>query len=231
MEVELEAEPTETLSPIVIDPSPATPPPPAGPAPSLRWSSFPEVRVARRRAVETPPLCGAVGGAKRHRDDLLLREAVRAYKTAAAPATLGPAPPASAPPPAPPPPAAPAVPPAPPREDVDDVFGRHVANELRLVGDLRAKQYAKLQIQNVLFQAQFGLSHAPHPGSSLFPSPAAEPPSPDGRPLDPEFPPDAAFLHLQMPSSSSSSSYPLADRGTACLQVLKSSPQSLDASE
>ncbi|KAJ8279993.1 hypothetical protein COCON_G00070590 [Conger conger] len=188
VEVELEAE--QSLSPIVIGAAPPTPPPPGpapGHAPVLRRISFPEVRVARRRAVETPPLCSGVGGAKRHRDDVFLREAVRA-------------------------------------EDVDDVFGRHVANELRLVGDLRAKQYAKLQIQNILFQAQFG-----HPGSSPFPSPAAGPPSPDGRPLDPEFPPDPTFLHLQMPSSSSS--YPLTDRGTPCLHVLKSSPRSLDASE
>ncbi|XP_035269039.1 uncharacterized protein LOC118225110 [Anguilla anguilla] len=203
VELEGEVEQTEALSPVVISPAPPTPPPPPlpapGPAPGLRWSlsSFPEVRVARRRAVETPPLCGA----KRHREDLLLREAVRAYKTTAATASLVPAPLAPA--------------------DVDDVFGRHVANELRLVGDLRAKQYAKLQIQNILFQAQFGLS-------SPFPS-SAGPPSPDGLPLDTELPPDPAFLHLQMPSSSSS--YPHADRGNPSLQVLKSSPRSLEPSE
>ncbi|KAG5849794.1 hypothetical protein ANANG_G00075490 [Anguilla anguilla] len=144
-------------------------------SPTHRWSlsSFPEVRVARERAVETPPLCG---GAKRHREDLLLREAVRAYKTTAATASLVPAPW----PPPPRPSHGPAPAPAPPREDVDGVFGRHVANELRLVGDLRAKQYAKLQIQNILFQAQFGLS-------SPFPS-SAGPPSPDGLPLDTELP-------------------------------------------
>ncbi|KAJ8377041.1 hypothetical protein SKAU_G00076210 [Synaphobranchus kaupii] len=244
VELEGEAEQTETLSPVVIIPSPPTPPPlaaplpapPRPPDPGLRWSSFPEVRVARRRTVETPPLCSGMGVAKRHREDLFLREAVRAYKTATAtaslvPASLPPAPPlAPAPPAAPPPPPPPPQPPAPPREDVDDVFGRHVANELRLVGDLRAKQYAKLQIQNILFQAQFGLSQAPHLVSSPFPSPAA-PPSPDGQPLDTDFTPDPSFLHLQMPSSSSSCSYPHTDRGTPSLHVLKSSPRSLEPSD
>ncbi|KAJ8278212.1 hypothetical protein GJAV_G00085130 [Gymnothorax javanicus] len=206
VELEGEAEPTESLSPIAIGPAlPSSPPPPD---PSVRWSSYPEVRVGRRRAVETPPLCSS---SKRHRDDLLSRDTMQAYGTAPIPL----APPAPAPAPAPAPP-----PPAPPREDVDDVFGRHVANELRLVGDLRAKQYAKLQIQNILFQAQFGLPREP---LSPAPSPAA-PPSPDG-----QFPADPSLMHLQMPSSSSSSSsYLLPDRGTSGLQGLKNSPRSME---
>ncbi|KAG9333042.1 hypothetical protein JZ751_013919 [Albula glossodonta] len=212
-DVEREAEHAETLNCVVIDPTPPPPlpPPPAQPAP--RRSSLPEIRVARRRAVETPPFY-----AKRHREDLLLREAVRAYKSATATATVTTAPPTT-----------PAPTPVPPmREDTDDVFGRHVANELRLVSDLRAKQYAKLQIQNILFEAQFGLSQPPHPVSQ-FPNNAG-PPSPDGQPSDAEFHPDPAFLHLQMPSSSSSS-YAHADRGTPSLQVLKSSPRSLEQLE
>ncbi|KAG7488450.1 hypothetical protein MATL_G00033040 [Megalops atlanticus] len=212
-EVEQEAEHMEVQS--YVD---------SAPVPALRRSSLPEVRPGWRRAIETPPL----GSGKRHREDLLLREAVRAYKTATASASLSPAPLLPAPPlpQPPPPPPAPPQPPAPPREDTDDIFGKHVANELRLVPDLRAKQYAKLQIQNILFEAQFGLSQPPHLVSP-FPSQAA--PSPDGQASDTEFPPDPAFLHLQVPSSSSSYSH--VDRGTPSQQALKSSPRSLEHSE
>jgi len=45
--------------------------------------------------------------------------------------------------------------------DADEVFGRHVANELRLIHGMREKQFAKLQINNVLFNAQFGLVKLP----------------------------------------------------------------------
>ncbi|XP_015209574.2 uncharacterized protein [Lepisosteus oculatus] len=107
----------------------------------------------RRRAPETLHRAHS----KRNREDLLLQEAARAYRTAAA----GGLPPA----------------PLPPRpDDEDDIFGKHVANELRLVGNLRAKQFAKLQIQNILFEAQFGLSQPPHFGhgfESQAPAPAA----------------------------------------------------------
>ena len=41
-------------------------------------------------------------------------------------------------------------------EDADDVFGRHIAHELRSITDPRAKQLAKVQIQNVLYEVQFG---------------------------------------------------------------------------
>lgn len=42
------------------------------------------------------------------------------------------------------------------KEDPDDTFGKHVANELRNILDPRAKQFAKLKIQNILFEAQWG---------------------------------------------------------------------------
>lgn len=47
-------------------------------------------------------------------------------------------------------------------EDPDTIFGRYVANELRLIKDLKSKQFAKLQIHNILFNAQFGLSAVPN---------------------------------------------------------------------
>ncbi|XP_072018759.1 uncharacterized protein [Amphiura filiformis] len=43
-------------------------------------------------------------------------------------------------------------------EDADDVFGRHIAHELRNITDPRAKQLAKVQIQNILYEVQFGTS-------------------------------------------------------------------------
>lgn len=46
-------------------------------------------------------------------------------------------------------------------EDPDELFGRHVANELRLIKNIKAKQFAKLQIHNILFNAQFGLATIP----------------------------------------------------------------------
>lgn len=46
-------------------------------------------------------------------------------------------------------------------EDPDELFGRHVANELRLIKNIKAKQFAKLQIHNILFNAQFGLAAIP----------------------------------------------------------------------
>ena len=41
-------------------------------------------------------------------------------------------------------------------EDADDVFGRHIAHELRNITDPKAKQLAKVKIQNVLYEVQFG---------------------------------------------------------------------------
>ena len=45
--------------------------------------------------------------------------------------------------------------------DADEIFGRHVANELKLISGMREKQFAKLQINNILFNAQFGLVKLP----------------------------------------------------------------------
>ena len=46
--------------------------------------------------------------------------------------------------------------------DPDVTFGRHITNELKLIRDLRARQFAKLQIHSILFNAQFGLMDVPH---------------------------------------------------------------------
>ncbi|XP_071114450.1 uncharacterized protein [Haliotis cracherodii] len=51
-------------------------------------------------------------------------------------------------------------------EDREDVFGRHVSHELRLITDLRTRQLVKLKIQNILFEGQFGCQSAV--GSSTF---------------------------------------------------------------
>ena len=50
------------------------------------------------------------------------------------------------------------------REVLDefDIFGKHVANEMRIITDFRARQYVKLQIQNLLFEAQF-VNHRQQP--------------------------------------------------------------------
>jgi len=47
-------------------------------------------------------------------------------------------------------------------DDPDVVFGRHVAHELKLVTDMKSKQFAKLQIHSILFNAQFGLTTVPN---------------------------------------------------------------------
>ncbi|KAL5012219.1 hypothetical protein ScPMuIL_010770 [Solemya velum] len=41
-------------------------------------------------------------------------------------------------------------------EDEDSTFGKHVANEMRKIHNSRAKGLAKIKIQTILFEAQFG---------------------------------------------------------------------------
>ncbi|XP_041100496.1 uncharacterized protein LOC121312794 isoform X1 [Polyodon spathula] len=101
-----------------------------------------------------------LGAHKKFREGLLLQEAVQAYTAAPLPTTPLP---------------------ALCFDDEDDIFGKHVANELRLVSSLRAKQFAKLQSQNILFEVQFGCSQPPHFVSSFE--------SPEG-PSDTESAPD-----------------------------------------
>jgi len=43
----------------------------------------------------------------------------------------------------------------------DDDFGQFVARELKLIDNVRAKQFAKLQIHSILFNAQFDVVSAP----------------------------------------------------------------------
>ena len=41
-------------------------------------------------------------------------------------------------------------------DDAEDVFGRHVAHQLREMPDTAMKGYAELKIQEVLFNSRFG---------------------------------------------------------------------------
>jgi len=43
----------------------------------------------------------------------------------------------------------------------DDDFGQFIARELKLIDNVRAKQFAKLQIHSILFNAQFDVSSPP----------------------------------------------------------------------
>ncbi|XP_039609702.1 uncharacterized protein LOC120529710 [Polypterus senegalus] len=85
---------------------------------------------------------------KKFKPDLLLEESVSSYRTTSVAVPV-------------PAPVVVTAAAAPRGDDEDDIFGKHVANELRLIGNLRAKQFAKLQIQNILFEAQFGYSQPP----------------------------------------------------------------------
>lgn len=47
-------------------------------------------------------------------------------------------------------------PPSPPKaDDEDDIFGKHVASEMRRIKDSRSKGIARVKIQSTLFEAQF----------------------------------------------------------------------------
>ena len=48
-------------------------------------------------------------------------------------------------------------------DDAEDLFSKHVASGLRAVTDLRNREYAKVKIQEILFNAQFGLLGIPFP--------------------------------------------------------------------
>jgi len=43
----------------------------------------------------------------------------------------------------------------------DDNFGQFVASKLKLIDNVRAKQFAKLQIHSILFNAQFDVTSTP----------------------------------------------------------------------
>jgi len=46
-------------------------------------------------------------------------------------------------------------PPPPKADDEDDIFGKHVASEMRRIKDPRSKGMARVKIQSTLFEAQF----------------------------------------------------------------------------
>jgi len=43
----------------------------------------------------------------------------------------------------------------------DDDFGQYIARELKLIDSVRTKQFAKLQIHSILFNAQFNITSSP----------------------------------------------------------------------
>ena len=55
-----------------------------------------------------------------------------------------------------------AVPVSQPEEDGDDIFGKHVAREMRQIKDPRAKGLARLKIQQLLYDAQFQTAQPVH---------------------------------------------------------------------
>ena len=57
----------------------------------------------------------------------------------------------------------------PPDDDGEDIFGRHVAKSLKAITDKRSRELAKIKIQQVLFDVEFGVSdHHQSQSSSTF---------------------------------------------------------------
>ena len=59
-------------------------------------------------------------------------------------------------------------------EDAEEIFGRHVAESLKSITEQRSRELAKLKIQQVLFEAQFGgvqhgFNEQPNPYSAQSP--------------------------------------------------------------
>lgn len=64
------------------------------------------------------------------------------------------------------------------QEDGDDIFGKNVACSLRKISDEQLKEFTKLKIQEILFQARCGsVSQDPFSTSNRFPAYNNQPPS------------------------------------------------------
>ena len=64
------------------------------------------------------------------------------------------------------------IPSQPKADDEDDIFGKHVASEMRKIQDMHQKGLARIKIQSILFEAQFNtpspsalVSHQPRVNS------------------------------------------------------------------
>jgi len=57
--------------------------------------------------------------------------------------------------------------------DADDVFGQHVAASLRNIKEYRSKEYLKVKIQELIFEAQFGMLPMPSRQANIRPGPSA----------------------------------------------------------
>ena len=78
------------------------------------------------------------------------------------------------------------------RDDAEDIFGQHVAAGLRAVSNIRSRELAKLKIQEILFQAQFGVPGIPTQQTEINfhiqPSPDTQ-----SHERDDKSPPDVSF--------------------------------------
>ena len=57
--------------------------------------------------------------------------------------------------------------------DADDVFGQYVAASLRNIKEYRSKEYLKVRIQELIFEAQFGMLPMPSRQANIRPGPSA----------------------------------------------------------
>ena len=93
-------------------------------------------------------------------------------------------------------------------QDEFDVFGQHVANELRHIKDFRARQLVKVKIQNALFEAQFSQPVAQPTPYSIVPQPAF---APQTQPRTPS---------PQVPEYNSNTSFSIPDRQACSTPIL-----------
>ncbi len=92
--------------------------------------------------------------------------------------------------------------------DADEIFGRHVAASLRNISDHRCKEFLKVKIQEVIFQAQFGVFPIPLPQSDVDSTSMTQlPPHPDHHYVFSEQsePLDSTFSSQQSPTNSNNS--------------------------
>ena len=57
----------------------------------------------------------------------------------------------------------------PPDDDGEEIFGRHVAKSLKAITDKRSRELAKIKIQQILFDVEFGvIGHHQTQNSSTY---------------------------------------------------------------
>lgn len=58
--------------------------------------------------------------------------------------------------------------------DSDEIFGQNVTASLRNIADNRCKEFLKVKIQELIFQAQFGMLPMPFQQPNIVPGPMAQ---------------------------------------------------------